>query len=102
MTPYGNEIIGEYKYGFRRNRSTVYRMLNIRKILKKMDNTIMRFVCYSFLSFFLKKPTAPEKENPVRDPNYILYKKVKLIKAFVYGTQNKVRKGNFLFLKFSQ
>ena len=33
MTPYANEIIGEYLGGFRRNRSTVDHIFSIRQIL---------------------------------------------------------------------
>ena len=32
--PVANEIIGEYQYGFRRNRSTVDHIFSIRKILE--------------------------------------------------------------------
>ena len=35
MTPYANEIIGEYQCGFRRNRSTVEHIFSIRRILEK-------------------------------------------------------------------
>ena len=35
MTPYANEIIGEYQCGFRRNRSTVDQIFSIRQILEK-------------------------------------------------------------------
>ena len=35
MTPYANEIMGEYQCGFRRNRSTVDHIYSIRQILVK-------------------------------------------------------------------
>ena len=35
MTPYGDEIIGEYQCRFRRNRSTVDHIFSIRQILEK-------------------------------------------------------------------
>jgi Reverse transcriptase (RNA-dependent DNA polymerase). len=35
MTPYANEIIGEYQCGFRRNRSTIDHKFSIRSILEK-------------------------------------------------------------------
>ena len=35
MTPYANEIIGEYQCGFRRNRTTVNYKFSIRQILEK-------------------------------------------------------------------
>jgi len=35
MTPYTNEIIGEYQCGFRRNRSTINLTFRIRQILEK-------------------------------------------------------------------
>ena len=35
MTPYANEIIGEYQCGFRRNRSSVDHIFSIQQILKK-------------------------------------------------------------------
>ena len=35
MTPYANEIIGEYQSGFRRNRSTVDHIFSIRQMLEK-------------------------------------------------------------------
>ena len=35
MTPYANEIIGEYQCGFRRNRSTINHIFSIRQILEK-------------------------------------------------------------------
>ena len=36
MTPYANEIIGEYQCGFTRNRSTVDHIFSIRQMLQKM------------------------------------------------------------------
>ena len=35
MTPYANEIIGEYQCAFRGNRSTVDHIFSIRQILEK-------------------------------------------------------------------
>ena len=35
MTPYANQIIGEYQCGFRRNRSTIGHIFSIRQILEK-------------------------------------------------------------------
>ena len=35
MTPYANEIVGEYECGFRRNRSTVDHIFSNRQILEK-------------------------------------------------------------------
>ena len=35
MTPYANEIIGEYQCGFRRNRSTMDYLFSIGEILEK-------------------------------------------------------------------
>ena len=35
MTPYANEIIGEYQCGFRRNRSSVDHLFSFRQILEK-------------------------------------------------------------------
>ena len=49
MTPYANEIIGEYQCGFRRNRSTVdhiFTYLAFSKYLKRSGNTIRTYVSY--------------------------------------------------------
>ena len=49
MTPYANEIIGEYQCGFRRNRSTVDHILSIRQILEKWENN--EDICQLFIDF---------------------------------------------------
>ena len=50
MTPYANEIIGEYQCGFRINRSTVDYIFNIRKILQKKWE-YNKDVCQVFIDF---------------------------------------------------
>ena len=50
MTPYANEIIGEYQYGFRRNRSTVDHIFSIRQILEKKWE-YNKDVCQQFIDF---------------------------------------------------
>jgi Reverse transcriptase (RNA-dependent DNA polymerase). len=50
MTPYENEIIGEYQRGFRRNISTVDHIFSIREILeKKWEHN--KDVCQLFIYF---------------------------------------------------
>ena len=49
MTPYANEIKGEYQCGFRRNRSTVDHIFSIWQICeKKWENNE---VCQPFINF---------------------------------------------------
>ena len=48
MTPYANEIIGEYQCGFRWNRSTVDHIFRIRQILEKNWEYIKE-VCQLFI-----------------------------------------------------
>ena len=50
MTPYANEIIGEYQYGFRRNRSTINHIFNTRQILEK-NWEYNKDVCQLFIDF---------------------------------------------------
>jgi len=50
MTPYANEIIGEYQCGFRRNSSTVNHIFSIRQILEKKWE-YNRDVCQLFIGF---------------------------------------------------
>ena len=50
MTPYANEIIGEYQCGFRRNRSTVNHAFSIRQIIEKMQE-YNNEVCQLFKDF---------------------------------------------------
>ena len=50
MTPYANDIIGEYQYGFRRNRSTVDHIFSIRQILEKKWE-YNKDVCQLFIYF---------------------------------------------------
>ena len=50
MTPYANEIIGEYQCGFRRNRSTVDHIFSIRQILEK-NWEYNKDVCKLFIDF---------------------------------------------------
>ena len=50
MTPYANEIMGEYQCGFRRNRSTVDHIYSIRQILEKKWE-YSKVVCELFLDF---------------------------------------------------
>ena len=40
MTPFETGIIGEYQYGFRRNRSTDVHIFSIGKHLKRSANTV--------------------------------------------------------------
>jgi Reverse transcriptase (RNA-dependent DNA polymerase). len=44
MTPYANEIIGEYQCSFGKNRSTIY--LAFGKYLKRNGDTIRTYVSY--------------------------------------------------------
>jgi len=50
ITPYANEIIGDYQCGFRRNRSTVNRTFRIRQILE-MNWEYNKDVCQLFIEF---------------------------------------------------
>ena len=50
MTPYANEIIGEYQCGFRRNRSTVDHIFSIRQMLEKKWE-YNKDVCQLFIDF---------------------------------------------------
>ena len=50
MTPYTNEIIGEYQCGFRRNRSTVDHVFSIRQVLEKKWE-YNKDVCQIFIDF---------------------------------------------------
>ena len=50
MAPYANEIIGEYQFGFRRNRSTVDHIFSIRRILEKKWE-YNKDVCQLFIDF---------------------------------------------------
>ena len=50
MTPYVNEIIGEYQCDFRRNRSTVDHIFNIWQILEKKWE-YNKDVCQVFIGF---------------------------------------------------
>ena len=50
MTPYANEIIGEYQHGFRRNRSTVNHIFSIQLILEKKWE-YNNEVCKLFIDF---------------------------------------------------
>ena len=50
MTPYANEIIGEYKCDFWRNRSTVDHIFSIRQILEKKWE-YNKDVCQLFIDF---------------------------------------------------
>jgi sorting nexin-29 len=50
LTPYVNEIIGNYQCGFRRNRSTTDQIFYIRQILEKNWNIMGRCISYLFTS----------------------------------------------------
>ena len=50
MTPYANEIIGEYQCGFRRNRSTFDHIFSIWQILEKKCE-YSKEVCQLFIDF---------------------------------------------------
>ena len=50
MTPYANEIIGEYQCGFWRNRSTVGPIFSIRQTLKNKWK-VNKEVCKLFIDF---------------------------------------------------
>ena len=50
MTPYANEIIGEYQCGFRRNRSTVDHIFSIWLIFEKKWE-YNKDVCQLFIDF---------------------------------------------------
>ena len=50
MTPYANEITGEYQCDFRRNRSTVDNIFSIRQILEKKWE-YNKDVCQLFIDF---------------------------------------------------
>jgi hypothetical protein len=59
MTPYTNEIVGEYQCEFRRNKSAVDHIFSIWQTLEKRSgNIIMRYVK------ILKRPLILLKENP--------------------------------------
>ena len=64
MTPYANEIIGEYHCGFSRNRSTVDHIFSIQQILEKKWE-YNKDVCQLFIDF----EKAYKKRIPVRYPN---------------------------------
>jgi Reverse transcriptase (RNA-dependent DNA polymerase). len=50
MTPYANEIIGEYQCNFRRDRSTIGHIFSIRQILEKKWE-YNKYVCQLFIDF---------------------------------------------------
>ena len=66
MTPYANEIIGEYQRGFRKNRSTVDHIFSIRQILEKKWQ-YNKDVCQLFIDFV--KAYDFVKKTIVRYPN---------------------------------
>ena len=93
MSPYANEIIGEYQCSFRRNRPTFDHIFSIRKILKKKGEYNMDEcqLCIDFEKAYdydiLIKFGVPKKL-------------VRLIKTCLDGSQSKVRIGNYLSSSF--
>ena len=96
MTPYANEIIGEYQCGFRRNRSTVDHTFSIRQILEKKWE-YNKEVCQLFIDF--EKAYDSIKRESLYDIQIkfaVPKKLVRLIKICLDGTQSKVRKRHYL------
>ena len=98
-TPYGNEIIGEYQYAFRRNRSTVDHIFSFRQTLEKKWQ-YNKDVYQQFIYF--EKAHDSIKRESLYDIliNSGVQKKVGLIKTCLDGIQSKVRIGNYLSSSF--
>jgi Reverse transcriptase (RNA-dependent DNA polymerase). len=100
MTPYANEIIGEYQCGFRRNGSTNDHIFSIRLILeKKLEN--INEVCQLFTDF--EKAYDSIKRESLYDILIkfgVPRKLVRLTNICLNGTRNKVRIGNYLSSNF--
>ena len=63
MTPYANEIIGEYQCGFSTNRTTVDHIFSIRQILEKKWEYNNEVVCQLFIDF--EKASDSIKREPL-------------------------------------
>jgi Reverse transcriptase (RNA-dependent DNA polymerase). len=100
MTPYVNEIIGEYQCGFRRNRSTDDHIFSIRQILEKKWE-YNKDVC-QLLTDFEKAYDSTKRESlyDILIKFGVRKKLVRLIKTCLDGTQRKVRIGNYLSSSF--
>jgi len=75
MTPYANEIIGEYQCGFRRNRSTIDHIFSIRQIFEKKWE-YNKEVCQSFADF------EKEYDSIKRDSLYDILIKFSVARKF--------------------
>ena len=99
MTPYANEIIGEYQCGFRRNRSTVDHIFSIQQILEKKWE-YNKGICQLFIDF--EKAYDSIKRESLYDILIkfgVPKKLVRLMKTCLDG-QSKVRVGNYLSSSF--
>ena len=63
MTPDANEIIGEYQFAFKRNKSTVDHIFSIRQILEKKWE-YNKEVCQLFIDF--EKAYDSIKRDPLK------------------------------------
>ena len=66
MTPYANEIVGEYQCGFRSNRSTVDHIFSIRQILEKKWE-YNKDVLTTNICLLLPCPCSVDTFNPLVD-----------------------------------
>ena len=94
MTPYANEIMGEFQCDFRRNRSTIGHIFSIRQILEKKKEC-NKGVCQLFIHL-------EKAYDPIRGTLYYMLirfglpKCVRLIKTCLDGTQSKVKIRNYM------
>ena len=90
MTPYADEIIGEYHCGFRRKRLTIAHILSIRQILEKNE------VCQLFMDF--EKAYDSIRTESLCDiliEFCVTRKLVRLSKTSLDDTRSKVRIGKY-------
>jgi hypothetical protein len=54
LTPYGDEIMGDHQYGFRRNRLMIDQIFYIRQILEKNGSIMAQYIRSLYIS---RRPT---------------------------------------------
>ena len=101
MTPYANQIIGEYQCGFRRNRSTIEHIFSIWQIPEKKWE-YNNEVCQLFIDF--EKSYNSIKRESLYDILIkfgVPRKLVGLINTYLDGIRSKVRIGSYLSSSFT-